>query len=112
MIGLSYLAALLVSLAGMLTIDARYRLFFWRDAISAWIVTAVGTTFYLLWDFAAIHLGIFHRGESRFATGIVLAPEMPLEEPLFLGFLVVCTMVTYNGIDRIVRKAAGARAEP
>mgnify|MGYP001577727571 CR=1 FL=1 len=101
--GALYLAALLASLGCMLLLDWRFRLFFWRDAPSAAIVTVVGFLFFLAWDAAGIANGIFLRGDAVIATGLVLAPELPLEEPVFLLFLVVCTMVIYTGSARILR---------
>lgn len=100
--GVVYLAALLVSLGCMLLLDRRFRLFFWRDAVSAVIVTVVGLVFFLAWDIAGIASGIFFRGDGAIATGLLLAPELPIEEPVFLLFLVVCTMVIYNGAVRIL----------
>jgi lycopene cyclase domain-containing protein len=100
--GVLYLATLLVSLGCMLLIDYRFRLFFWRDVRSATAVTVIGLLFFLVWDAAGISMGIFLRGDSPFATGILLAPELPIEEPVFLVFLVVCTMVLYTGAERIL----------
>lgn len=100
--GVVYLAALLVTLGCMLLLDWRFRLFFWRDALAAWVVTVVGLGFFLLWDVAGIAGGIFFRGEGVIATGILLAPELPIEEPVFLVFLVVCTMVVYTGAVRAI----------
>ena len=108
--GVVYLLALLVSLTCVLLIDRRFRLFFWQDARSAIIVTVIGLVFFLLWDIAGISLGIFLRGGSPLATGILLAPEMPIEEPVFLVFLVVCTMVLYTGAQRILMKRRRGRA--
>lgn len=99
-----YLIALLLSLGCMLLLDWRFRLFFWRDAVSALVVTAVGLAFFLVWDIAGIANGIFLRGDAAIATGIVLAPELPLEEPVFLLFLVLCTMVIYSGSARILSR--------
>jgi lycopene cyclase domain-containing protein len=113
--GALYLIALLLSLGCMLLLDWRFHLFFWRDAVSALVVTAVGLAFFLVWDIAGIANGIFLRGDAAIATGIVLAPELPLEEPVFLLFLVVCTMVIYTGSARILsrlreqRRARGDR---
>lgn len=100
--GVVYLASLLVSLGCMLLLDWRFRLFFWRDALSASVVTVVGLVFFLAWDVAGIAGGIFFRGDGAIATGIVLAPELPLEEPVFLAFLVVCTMILYTGAVRVL----------
>ncbi|MCI1019573.1 lycopene cyclase domain-containing protein [Microbacterium sp. C5A9] len=102
--GVVYLAILLATLACMLLLDWRFRLFFWRDAVSASLVTVVGLIFFLLWDVAGIAGGIFFRGEAVVATGIVLAPELPIEEPVFLLFLVICTMVVYTGAMRILAR--------
>ncbi|AZS48073.1 MULTISPECIES: lycopene cyclase domain-containing protein [Microbacterium] len=102
--GVVYLAALLLSLGCMLLLDWRFRLFFWRDAVSAAVVTAVGLVFFLIWDVAGIANGIFFRGDGMIATGLVLAPELPLEEPIFLLFLVVCTMIIYTGAERVLTR--------
>src|SRR5689334_1530196 len=100
--GALYLAALLISLGCMLLLDRRFRLFFWRDPLAALVVTVVGLAFFLVWDVAGIAGGIFFRGDATIATGIVLAPELPIEEPVFLLFLVVCTMVIYTGAVRVL----------
>ncbi|WP_091029138.1 lycopene cyclase domain-containing protein [Microbacterium oxydans] len=102
--GALYLTALLVSLGCMLLLDWRFRLFFWRDTLSAAVVTLVGLVFFLLWDAAGIVNGIFLRGDAVIATGLVLAPELPVEEPVFLLFLVVCTMVIYTGSARLLAR--------
>lgn len=102
--GAVYLGALLVSLGCMLLLDRRFRLFFWRDTLAAVVVTAVGVAFFLAWDVAGIAAGIFFRGEGVIATGLLLAPELPIEEPVFLLFLVVCTMIIYTGAARILAR--------
>jgi len=101
--GLAYLAALIVSSACLLLVDRRFRLFYWRDVRSALIVTVIGLGALLVFDASAIALKLFYRGESAGDTGIVLAPELPLEEPIFLWFLVLCTMVIYTGAERILK---------
>jgi lycopene cyclase domain-containing protein len=100
--GLIYLTLLLALLGCMLLLDRRFTLFFWRDPLVAFVVTGAGLAFFLAWDIAGIAGGIFFRGETSIATGILLAPELPLEEPVFLLFLVVCTMVLYTGATRIL----------
>lgn len=110
MTGFAYLAVLLTLIGCMLLLDRRFTLFFWRDPLAAAVVTAVGVGLLLAWDFAGIALGIFLRGPGQIATGIELAPEMPLEEPFFLVFLVLITMVLYTGSARLLR-ARGARAD-
>lgn len=109
--GFLYLALLLATLGCMLLLDWRFRLFFWRDALTATIVTVVGLAFFLVWDVAGIAGGIFFRGEAAVATGIILAPELPIEEPVFLLFLVVCTMVVYTGAVRILTRLSRRPSE-
>ena len=89
---LLYLAALLIALFGMVMLDRRFRLFFWRDARRATIVMLAGILFFLVWDLVGVGLGVFFRGETSFMTGIQVAPEIPLEEVFFLALLCYVTM--------------------
>jgi lycopene cyclase domain-containing protein len=98
--GLVYLAALLVSLGCMALLDWRFRLFFWRDAKRAAIVLVLGVVFFLAWDLAGIGLDIFYRGETDIMTGVLLAPELPLEEAFFLALLCYLTMNVYGWLSR------------
>jgi lycopene cyclase domain-containing protein len=95
-----YLASLLVSLACVVLVDVRFRLFLGKDWL---VVLATGLAFFLAWDLAGIGLGIFLRGDGPFMTGVMLAPELPLEEPVFLLFLCEVTMVLVLGADRLIR---------
>lgn len=101
---LVYLGALLVSLAGVAVLDVRHRLFLGRDPARALVVLAIGTVFFLLWDAAGIALGIFFRADGAFSTGILLAPELPLEEPVFLLFLCELTMVLVCAAQRVLAR--------
>ena len=95
-----YLAALLIALTGMVLLDRRFRLFFWRDARRAAIVLAVGVAFFLVWDLVGVGLGVFFRGETSFMTGLQLAPEVPVEEVFFLALLCYLTMNVYGALTR------------
>lgn len=106
--GILYLAALLVSLTGMVVLDRRFRLFFWRDARRAGIVLAVGVLFFLVWDFAGVGGGIFFRGETSFMTGLQIAPEIPLEEVFFLTLLCYLTMNLYGFWSRRFSKGGAS----
>jgi lycopene cyclase domain-containing protein len=87
-----YLAALLVSLTGMVVLDRRFHLFFWRDARRAAIVLPVGVLFFLVWDVVGVTTGVFFRGQTAFMTGLQVWPEIPLEEVFFLTLLCYVTM--------------------
>jgi lycopene cyclase domain-containing protein len=100
---LLYLLALLIALTGMVVLDRRFRLFFWRDARRAAIVLAAGLVFFLAWDLAGVGGGIFFRGETPFMTGLQIAPEVPLEEVFFLALLCYLTMNVYGWLSRRAR---------
>lgn len=97
---LLYLAALLVALTGMVVLDRRFRLFFWRDARRATVVLLTGLVFFLVWDLAGVGGGIFFRGETAFMTGLQVAPEVPVEEVFFLALLCYLTMNVYGWFTR------------
>lgn len=97
---LLYLAALLVSITGMIVLDVRFKLFFAAAPLRATVVLALGLAFFLAWDVAGITLGIFFRGEPDLLTGILLAPELPLEELFFLVLLCYTTMNAYGFVRR------------
>jgi len=106
-----YLIALLVALAGMIVLDRRFRLFFWRGAWRAAVVLMIGLVFFLVWDLQGIRLGIFFRGETSFMTGWQWAPQLPLEEPFFLLLLCYLTMNVYGFVvARFGRPASEERA--
>ena len=101
-----YLLALAVALSGMVLLDRRLRLFFWRDAPRAGIVLCGGILFFLAWDLAGIGLGIFFRGETVFMTGLQLAPELPVEELFFLALLCYLTMNAYGALTALLLRRA------
>ncbi len=104
-----YLAGLLVALAGMVILDARFRLFFWVAPVRAAITLAVGVAFFLAWDLAGISLGIFFRGNPGILTGVLIGPELPLEEVFFLALLCYLTMNLYLAANGwVTRRRHGA----
>lgn len=82
-----YLAIILFSICGLLCADWRYRLAFFESTKRTALVISISVLFFLVWDAAGIASGIFFAGESAYTTGVMLAPEMPLEEPFFLILL-------------------------
>jgi lycopene cyclase domain-containing protein len=103
---LLYLAALLVALFGMVMLDRRFGLFFWRDARRAAVVLPAGILFFLLWDLVGVGLGVFFRGETSFMTGIQVAPEIPLEEVFFLALLCYLTMNAVAAASTLLERRA------
>ena len=97
-----YLSALLVSIAGLLVLDARCRLFVFAAPVRALVVLVVGVLGFLLWDLAGIGLGIFFEGRPALLVGVDLAPQLPLEEVSFLVLLCLTAMVSYGLARRLL----------
>lgn len=108
--GAAYLLFLLASLGCMVLLDQRLRLFFWHDAGRAAAVLITGVLFFLTWDLAGIGLGIFYRGQTDIMLGITLAPELPLEEVVFLTFLSYLVMNLYLMFRRGFEQLQSRRA--
>lgn len=108
MTGALYLAALLVSLVCVGLLDHRFRLVLWADARRGALALVVGVVFFLLWDVAAIAAGFYHQGDSAAMTGIMLGPELPLEELVFVTFLCYLTLVLH-GLARLALAALRSR---
>jgi len=105
-VGLLYLVALAIALTGMVMLDRRFGLFFWRSARTAAVVLVAGVAFFLVWDLFGIRLGIFFRGETDFMTGLQLAPELPIEEVFFLTLLCYLTMNLYGALELLRARRA------
>lgn len=107
-----YLSLLIGVIGCMALIDARFRLFVFDRPVRAVIVLVLGTGFFLAWDLAAIAQGIFLHIDSPLMTGVMLAPELPLEELFFLLFFCYQTMVLACGFEHWRRRRAqGGGAE-
>jgi lycopene cyclase domain-containing protein len=102
--GVLYLLALLSSLGCMVLLDHRFSLFFWRNAPRATLVLLIGVAVFTAWDLLGIGFEVFARGDAIVATGIVLAPEFPLEELIFLTFLCYLTMVLVFGFEGLLAR--------
>lgn len=100
MTGLLYLTALLVSLGGLTLLDWRHRIAVFAEPRRALLTIVAGIVVFLLWDAAGIGLGIFFRGDGPYMTGVLLAPELPLEELFFLALLVYQTLLLWRWLER------------
>jgi len=98
----AYLTFLLLSIVCMVLCDWRFPLAFFADARRAALLSAAVVALFLLWDALGIATGTFFRGDSPFMTGVELAPEMPLEEPIFLFFLTYLTLNVTSGARKVV----------
>ncbi len=103
-----YLGALLISLAGIGLLDFRHKLAFFGGAVvRSSVIMVVSVSFFLVWDVVGIATGVFFRGGGPWMTGVLLGPELPLEELFFLMVLTYSTLVSYLWAG----KALGARRQ-
>lgn len=108
-----YLAAILLSAAGVAVIDLRLRLVARHAPGRTATAVLAGTAFFLAWDAAGIAAGVFVKGDSPALVGVDLAPELPLEEPFFLAFLCYLALVACAGAERVLgRRRAASAADP
>lgn len=101
-----YLLAILVSTAGIALIDWRHRLALRVAPIRTLATVSIGVVFFLAWDAAGILTGVFVKGDSPLYVGIVLAPELPVEEVFFLAFLSYLALVCWAAAMRLILRPA------
>lgn len=104
MTSLVYLLALLIPTLCMGLLDRRFGLALWRAPRRTLLVLALGIGYFLLWDLAAIAAGHYGMGSSAMMTGVMLAPELPLEELVFITFLCYFTLVTWGLVAALARR--------
>lgn len=95
-----YLAGLLVSLAGLATLDWRYKVAFWYDARRSALTIACAVGVFVIWDILGIGLNVFHHGNSAYSLPFRLLPEFPMEELFFLTLLCYVTLLVFRAIGR------------
>jgi lycopene cyclase domain-containing protein len=101
-----YLVALVVSLTGLGLLDYTHKLALFAGKIWQTLVTvAVGVVFFLVWDVAGIAAGVFFRGPGPYQTGILIGPELPLEEVFFLTLLCYVILLSYLAVERRMGRA-------
>ncbi len=98
----AYLAGLIFSIIGLGLFDWKFKLGFSTNRKAALLATLLPLIFFLLWDGAGIALGIFFRGETSHLTGLLIAPELPLEELFFLFLLNYTTLTIFITVKRIM----------
>ncbi len=102
--GATYLSGLIFSLVGLELLDWRFRTAFTVNKKAADFAILIPTIFFILWDVAGIAMGIFFRGDTSHLTGIVLAPEFPIEELFFLLLLNYTALTLFTTVTRVIKK--------
>ena len=91
----AYLASLIVSIAGLASLDYRYKLAYWLDRRRTLHTIAIGVSIFVIWDLLGIGLGIFFHGGSAFTLPFRLLPNFPIEEIFFLILLCYVSLLLY-----------------
>ena len=94
-----YLATILVSAAGVLFLDRRFRLGAFGPRLLRAVAVAVPA--FLAIDGLGAARGWF-RSDPRLSVAI-LPPGISLEEPLLLAFLVLVAIALWRGANRLTR---------
>lgn len=98
----AYLGALVVSLVGLGLLDHRHKLALFGRRVGPTLATvALGVVFFLVWDVVGIAQGVFFRGAGPYQTGVLIGPELPLEEVFFLTVLCYVTLLSYLALARL-----------
>ncbi len=99
MLQYSYILSLVLSLSGLMLIDQRFKLAFFYDRKRTIYTLGFSILLFLVWDMLGIGLGIFFVGNSVYDTGILLLPELPIEEPVFLLLLCYTTLIIFRYLE-------------
>jgi lycopene cyclase domain-containing protein len=102
--GATYLSGLIFSLVGLGLLDWRFRTAFTINKKAAAFAILIPTIFFIIWDVAGIAMGIFFRGDTSHLTGILLAPEFPIEELFFLLLLNYTALTVFTTVTRVIKK--------
>jgi len=110
----AYLAVLLASCAGVGALDARWRLVLGERGSRgrALGVVVAGAVLLLGWDLVAIRAGFYGRGASDALLGVEVAPNLPVEELVFVVFLPYVTLVVAAAWRRTLARRPSRRDEP
>lgn len=115
MIGLAYLVVQLVSFTGIAVIDHRWRLAWFRAPAATGLAVTAAVALLLTWDALGVRSGVFFRGQTDFMSGLLVAPEIPVEEVVFLAFLsylaLVCATGATTAADHVHARRTGSASE-
>ncbi len=95
-----YLFSLILSICGLLFIDVHYKIAIGKDKNATLKTLGCAVLLFLVWDMAAIALGVFKHGSSSYALPFTILPELPIEEILFLTLLCYCVLLVYLEVPK------------
>lgn len=99
-----YLFALVLSILGLVAIDRKKNLALFIYPLPTIVSVSIAVVVFLIWDIIGIAQGIFFRGNTTFLSGLLLGPELPIEELFFLILLSYNTLLAYQFFARRGKK--------
>ena len=84
--------------------DWRHKTAFSINKKAAALAIFIPMVFFIIWDVAGIATGIFFRGDTTHLTGILIAPEFPIEELFFLLLLNYSSLTIFTTVTRVMNK--------
>jgi lycopene cyclase domain-containing protein len=96
----AYLLALTLSVLGLVGIDQRHKIAFFKHPKRSALTLLVAVPFFILWDLTGIWFGVFFEQNKSFSVGLDLLPNLPVEEPVFLLLLCYTLLITYLLAER------------
>lgn len=91
-----YLGLLLVSLAGTIALDYRWKAALFDNPRRTVLIIVLSVVFFIAWDLAGVTNGVFFKGDSNLLIGWDVATEIPIEEVFFLTLLSHLGLVAYR----------------
>lgn len=95
MMQFAYLSALVISIAGLMVLDYRYKIALSVQPHRTLLTLGFAIATFVVWDLMGIALGIFFHGNSQYSLPIRLLPEFPIEELFFLLLLTYVSLLIY-----------------
>lgn len=96
----SYALGLLFAISGILLLDWHGKLAFWYDKKRTILTVASAMMIFIIWDLLGIHFNIFFNENSPYTLSILLFPNFPVEELLFLFIICYMPLTIYRGVQR------------
>lgn len=99
----AYLLSLVSVILLLLLVDRKMKLAFYDDAKRTIMTLATSIVLFLVWDVLGVWLGIFFPGDSAYILGIMVFPDVPLEELFFLFLLSYVTLIIWRAYGHLRR---------
>ena len=95
-----YLIGLVISIGGLLMIDWRHKLAFFKFPRRAAVTIGIAMSLFIIWDLLGIHAGVFFSGGSAYSLPFMIVPDFPIGGLFLLFLLSYVTLLLYIGLRK------------